>query len=179
MRMSLYKKSTQVPNEVFDAHLKTLTPASLKVLLFILRRTTGQVDPSNKQLRVKRAWISQGLFARACNLSRRAVSNAIELLITDSLIDVTDRKGISMHTKEKRRGASRLYFASRLRLDSNLSRTSKPNCQKPVTNGNTIKLNRIKLSCYNSSQGVKRITDVQRFEQILNTQSSNNIKDTP
>jgi len=163
--MSLYRNTTQIPNELFDLHLKTLSGASLKVFLFIIRRTIGQVGPLDSKRRVERAWISQSLFTRACGISGRSVSSAIEYLVKHSLIQVTSHSGSPLGTKEKRQGASRLYFASRLRLEA--SKSSEVSYQNPVTNLHTIKLNRMKLSCYNSSQGVKRISDVQRYEQII------------
>lgn len=176
--MSLYKNTTQVPNELFDILLKTLSCSELKILLFIIRRTIGMIDSDSPTGRMQRAWISQWLFCRACNLSGRAVSTAIDELAKKSLIEVTDPGGLILRSKSKRRGASRLYFASRLRLEVN-PKEKEANCQKPVTFSHTIKLKQIKLSCYNSSQGVRRISDVQRFKQIEKNHPTINTKETP
>jgi|GEM_PF-1338021 len=178
--MSLYKNTTQVPNELFDVLLKTLSSSEHKVLLFIIRRTIGIRDPDSPTGRLERAWISQWLFCRACSLSGRAVSSAIDTLVKKSLIEVSDIAGHVLKTKSKRRGISRLYFASRLRLEVKpSSKVSEAACQKPVTFSHTIKLKQIKLSCYNSSQGGQRISDVQRFKQIQENRHSTNKKDTP
>lgn len=176
--MSYYKNTTQTPNELFDILLKTLTKSELKVLLTIIRKTTGMTDPSSGT-RLKRAWISQRLFMRCCSLSGRAVSGAIESLVRQGLIEVTDKDGRELNAKYKRRGVSRLYFASRLRLVKNLKKASELSCRSPVTKGHIIKLNKIKLSCYNKSQGVRRISDEERYHQILKERNTRRPSDTP
>lgn len=169
--MSYYKNTTQTPNELFDILLKTLTKSELKVLLTIIRKTTGMIDTSSGK-RVERAWISQRLFMRCCSLSGRAVSSAIESLVRQGLIEVTDKHGRELNARYKRRGVSRLYFASRLRLVQDLKKASELTCINPVTKGHIIKLNNIKLSCYNKSQGVHRLSDEERYQQILKERST-------
>jgi len=175
--MNYYKNTTQTPNEIFDVLLKTLTKSELKVLLTIIRKTIGMTDPSSGK-RLERAWISQRLFMRCCSLSGRAVSGAIESLVRKELIEVTDKDGRELNAKYKRRGVSRLYFASRLRLVQDLKKASELSCTNPVTLSHTIKLNKIKLSCYNKSQGVHRITDTERYQQIQDQRNTHTSRDT-
>lgn len=168
--MSHYKNTTQTPNNLFDNYLKTLTDTELRVLLTIIRKTIGLRDVSNPSARVERAWISQKLFSICTGKSGKAVSGAIDSLVQQKIIEVTNTSAAVLNTKSKRRGASRLYYASLLRLDENKKQASDNACENPVNLGHTIKLNNIKLSCYNTSQGVRRLSDVQRFKQIRQSQ---------
>lgn len=136
------------------------------MLLTVIRKTIGQVHPTIENTRIERAWISQKLFMTCCNLSGRSVSNAIDSLVLRNLLEVTNIKGDVLNSKSKRRGASKLYYTSLLRLEGNRKQASEVACYNPVTKGHTIKLNKIKQSCYNRSQGVKRISDNERFLQI-------------
>ena len=172
--MSYYKNTTQTPNSLFDLHLKHLSLSELKVLLTIVRKTIGVVHPSIPGTRLQRAWISQKLFMRCTSLSGRAVSSAIGSLVDRNLIVVSDGKGNTVSSKSSRRGSPRLYYASRLRLDQNKMQTSEHLCNKPVKKGHTIKLNTIKQSCYNGSQGIHKLTDTQRYLQIKNEHNHRN-----
>lgn len=164
--MYYYRNTTQTPNLLFDHLLKQLSLSELKVLLTIVRKTLGQVDPKDVTKRLSRAWISQKLFMHCCNLSGRAVSSAIDSLVHKQLIEVTNLQGAVLETKWERRGVSRLYYASLLRLDTSKKQTSESTSIVPVKDVHTIKLNKNKLSCYNKSQGIKRLSDVHRFKQI-------------
>ncbi|WP_299213531.1 hypothetical protein [uncultured Dokdonia sp.] len=167
--MSYYIHTTQTPNILFDHLLKRLTSSELKVLLTVIRKTIGQTHPTIPGTRLERAWISQKLFMLCCNLSGRAVSNAIDSLVQQKLLLVTDKKGTVLGTKAKRRGASQLYFSSLLRLEQQKEKTRKGSCYKPVTKGHTIKLNNKTKSCYNTSQGARKLSDTERYQQIKNT----------
>jgi hypothetical protein len=175
--MSYYTNTTQTPNSVFDHLLKTLKDSELRVLLTVIRKTIGQIDPLQRSKRLERAWISQKLFMLCCNLSGRSISNAIDSLVSKDLLEVTNKKGDILNSKSKRRGASRLYYTSLLRLEENKKQASEPACYNPVTKGHTIKLNTIKQSCYNRSQGVRRLSDTERYLQIQ-IQNQNKISDT-
>lgn len=177
--MSYYKNTTQTPNELFDILLKTLTKSELKVLLIIIRRTIGMIHPDNPSKRLDRAWISQRLFMKCCSLSGRAVSQAIDTLVQKKLIEVTNEQERILISRQARRGSPRLYFASRLRLEPTPKQASEPASTNPVTKGHTIKLNNIKLSCYNRSQGVEKISDRERYLQIQNKHNILQSKDTP
>jgi hypothetical protein len=39
-----YKHTTQVPNILFDTHLRELTESELKILLIVIRQTIGWYD---------------------------------------------------------------------------------------------------------------------------------------
>lgn len=167
--MSYYINTTQVPNILMDDLLKILSSSELKVLLTIIRKTIGMMHPTIKNERLDKAWISQKLFMVCTSLSGRAVSSAIDSLVTKDLIQVLDRNDNLLLSKEKRRRSHRLYFASRLRLVPNPKQTSELICTNTVNTGHTIKLNNETKSCYNKSQGIKRLSDTERYQQIQNT----------
>jgi len=170
-----YKQTTQTPNVLFDVHLKTLSKSELAVLLTIIRKTVGMVDPSDKKQRLQRAWISQRLFCICTGLSGRAVSNAIDALVTSNLITVTNRQGNYLKTKTSRRGVFKLYYSSSLLLDTSQEKlkSSDFTCYNPVTKGHTIKLTEIKLIAEKKSQGFKKVqklSDRERIFQIFEQQ---------
>ena len=174
--MSLYKQTTQTPNILFDEYLKTLTRSELTVLMTIIRKTIGMVNPKDTYKRVDKAWISQRLFAICTGLSPRAVSGAIDSLVKKHLFSVTNSKGQYLKTKASRRGVFKLYYSSSLLLEHNLEKrkSSEPTDHKPVTNSNIIKLTDTKLLREERSQGFKKIrklTDRERIQQIFEQQS--------
>ncbi|MEM6719202.1 MAG: hypothetical protein AAF611_07820 [Bacteroidota bacterium] len=170
--MTYYINTTQTPNTLFDNLLKILKDSELRVLLTVIRKTIGHVHPYDNTKRIKRAWISQKLFMICCNLSGRAVSGAIDSLVIKKLLRVTDRKGRELKTKQQRRGTSKLYYSSCLQLETNTNTTSKQAGTNLVTKGHTIKLNNKTKSCYNRSQGIKKLSDIERYQQLHNTYTS-------
>lgn len=106
--MNYIKQSTQVPNNVFDTLLKTLSEKELKVLLVILRQTLGWVDRNGN--RKRRDWISQKYFRNKTGLSGKAVSQAIELLVNRNLIIATNTQSKILKTSSSRRGQDKIYY---------------------------------------------------------------------
>jgi len=174
-----YKKTTQIPNILLDELLKTLSYSELKVLLTIMRKTIGIVDSCDSSKRVERAWISQRLFMLCTNLSGRAVSSAIDSLVTRKIILVTDAKKNIVSSKSSRRGASKLYYSSNSLLDTpQEKKASELDCHNPVKKGHTIKLTYIKPSCDISSQENKKLSDKERLLQIIQRPTTSNINVT-
>ncbi len=165
----LYRQTTQTPNVLFDVHLKTLSRSELTVLLTVIRKTIGMVDPLNTKQRLERAWISQRLFSICTGLSGRSVSNAIESLVKRELIIVTNKYGHHLKTKASRRGVFKLYYSSSLLLEQSQEKrkSSEVTCHNPVTKGHLIKLTDIKLLCAKKSQGFKKVQRLSDRERIL------------
>ncbi len=166
-----YKNTTQTPNELFDHYLKIISCSQLKVLLTIIRKTTGKTASHNKFKRIEKAWISQKLFCICTNLSGKSVSKAIDDLVTMGLIEVTNASGVVLDCKKQRRRANKLFFSSRLRLESNPYSKPVKASKKAVTQGHTIKLNSIKLLCEETTQGYKKQTDRERYLEIIQLKS--------
>lgn len=102
--------TTPVPNAVFDAHLKELKLAELKVLLIIIRQTLGWEDKRTKSERKELDWISNSQMAQKTGCSPRAINEAIQSLVGKKLIEVLSYGGEILDTPEKRRGQQRLFY---------------------------------------------------------------------
>ena len=101
--------TTPVPNLVFDGHLHRLKPAELKVLLIIIRQTLGWID-SKTGKRKKWDWISNSQFGKKTGLSRKAVSTAIDGLVTKQLIVAADHTGFVLSSADDRKHAKQIYY---------------------------------------------------------------------
>lgn len=166
--MLVFKNTTQTPNRLFDVYLKSLSKSELKVLLVIIRRTVGFVSPYKAQERVKWAWISQSLFMAYTGLSNRSVSSAITSLLNKKMIEVKDEKGNSVHKNYQRRASSRLYFSSNLLLEKTKKNKVNENaCNHRVNVLHTIKQTMNKQYCEKISQGVQKLSDKERLQQII------------
>lgn len=102
--------TTQVPNELFDELLPTLSFAELKVLLAVNRATWGWIDPRTGA-RVQRAWLACSRMQERTGLSKRAITNAIAALVRRRLLVVADAAGNELYDPTERRGKTRLFYS--------------------------------------------------------------------
>jgi hypothetical protein len=142
---------TNVPNTIFDIHLKQLGYAELKVLLVIIRQTYGWKDIRTGTHK-RWDWISQQFFVRKTGLSGRAVSTAISKLITKNLIKVKNEQGRLVFTNKERQFASKLYFSLTTQIQGCEVRSS-----KPVKQVHTTIIKHTNRYSEASSQGLKRL----------------------
>lgn len=84
--------TTPTPDDVFDVFLATLSPAELRVLLYIVRRTFGFKKDSD---RISLKQIAEGIMTKqgrrldsGTGLSRRGAIKAVKGLEAKGLIDV-------------------------------------------------------------------------------------------
>ena len=103
------QQTTPVPNILFDVFLKNLKGAELKVLLVVIRQTLGWRDPLDSQRRKQKDWISGSQLRLRTGCSRKAISSAIESLVKQELIEVSDGYK-ALHDAKHRKGKTRLYF---------------------------------------------------------------------
>ena len=106
-----YAKTTQVPNQLFDQLLPTLSFSELKILLVVLRQTVGWVISPSGQ-RKSRDWLSSRRMQTLAGLSKRAISMATSSLIQRGLLVVTDRDGKCLESPQDRKGRVRLYYST-------------------------------------------------------------------
>jgi len=138
--------TTPVPNELLDRYLKDLHGAELSVVLIIIRQTLGWEDRRSVHGRKKRDWISVNQSIEKSGYSRRAISLAIDGLVTKKLINVFDGFGNALTNPSMRQGKQRLFYGltpTPLSPVDNVGITS----GKPVTNGNTY---------VNTAEGLRR-----------------------
>lgn len=158
-----YKQTTQVPNEIFDSHLSSLTHSELKLLLFIIRKTYGWQLKNGK--RKHRDRISHSQFIKFTGTSRRSLPSTIQSLILKQHITVTDYNGVLLHTPESRKGKLNIFYAplfhSYVNQGSNLGKKK----HKPMQIGLYNKTKETKLR---GKKGIQRQTDWERMKDILN-----------
>lgn len=105
-----YTNTTPVPNALFDIYLSELQSAELKVLLIVIRQTLGWSDRRTQLGRKERDWISNSQLQAKTGASRRAISSAIEVLVSKGIIEVLDEYGNLLLLPSLRKGKQRLYY---------------------------------------------------------------------
>jgi len=108
----MQSNTTPVPNVLFDYYLKELKLAELKILLVIIRQTSGWRDNYTKSKRKERDWISGSQLVLKTGSSMRAINEAIQVLVQKKLIDVLSFSGEVLDAPEKRRGQQKLFYRS-------------------------------------------------------------------
>jgi phage replication O-like protein O len=148
--MMTLEKTTPVPNAVLDAYLMNLKYAELKVLLVVIRQTYGWVHPKNPKKRKEFDRITIETFVKKTGCSRRAVSDAIDSLIKEHLIDVLDYDGNCLMAPSHRKGKSFLYY--------------KPKLQKPMQN--------LPISCANFSKKPVQKLHISKESNLKKTETN-------
>ncbi len=149
----MLKHSTQVPNAIFDVYIKRLKPSEVLVLLVIVRQTLGWLDLQGK--RKTRDWISQKQFVIKTGLSARTISRSIDSLIEKRLILATDFAYSPLKTSKQRKGKSRIYYEYLFNKFKDKN-----------TSSNVQNLPNTKLTITKKGQGITKLTDWERFQQI-------------
>jgi hypothetical protein len=167
-----YKSTTMIPNAVFE-NLHTLSEKELKVLLIILRQTIGWVTKDGK--RKSRDWISHRYFIIKTGLSRKSITQAISLLIKKGLVRAETTSYQKLEKSNERKGQMRIYYSCLLLVRED---STYPKVQLVPSQGKillTTKLTDTKLTLQpmvNSTQ-LKRLTDLERYQQVLRGRKSN------
>lgn len=156
-----YKRTTQVPNHIFDTHLNQLSHSELKILLVVIRQTNGWILKNGK--RKTRDRISHSQFISKTGISRRNLSPTLQSLILKQLLTVTDRKGNLLHSPELRKGKAGIFYAPCTTCATGSKKVCKRK-HKPVQVGQHNKTNLSKLRKGNYP---KRKPDWERISEIL------------
>jgi len=139
----LYKQTTQVPNSLFDTHLRELTEAELKILLVTIRQTFGWFD-CNTGKRKNRDRITHSQFKQKTGLSNRIISKTIKSLSFKKLIQVTDYEGRELSEPKDRKGKPYLFYGVQNPMHLATS-TNAQNMLEPMTRSSYNKTNYTKL----------------------------------
>ncbi len=141
-----YKRTTPIPNILFDKHLPSLSLSELRVLLTILRQTNGWHDKRTGK-RKYRDRISHGQFQKKTGLSRRVLSNAIAALVSLGLIEVSTYQGVILMKPKERSGKHGLWYRATLNIPVQESTlTYAQTTTTPVQRGIQNKTNREKIT---------------------------------
>ena len=143
-----YKQTTQVPNFLFDTHLRELTEAELKILLITIRQTLGWFDSATGK-RKDRDRITHNQFRQKTGLSNRIISKTIQSLAVKKLLRITDFNCKELEQPKDRRGKPYLFYGIQNPMHL-ATHTSAQNMPKLVHGSaynktNYTKLNKTKL----------------------------------
>lgn len=145
----IYKQTTQVPNFLFDKHLKELTEAELKIYLITIRQTLGWFDSATGK-RKNRDRITHNQFKQKTGLSNRIISKTIQSLSVKKLIQVTDFEGKELSEPLKRKGKPYLFYGIpnpvQLATSTSAQKIREPVHGSAYNKTNYTKLKRTKLS---------------------------------
>ena len=153
-----YKRTTYIPNILFDELLSSLTGSELKILLVILRKTNGWIDAKTGK-RKERAQISYRQFQNKTGISKRSVIRAVNSLIVRNFVTATDFRG-NVLTGENKQGNWCIFYTSLIELVTKETITGDITGTKSVTKElptktNTLKLKEEKLREWENIQKIK------------------------
>jgi len=157
-----YKQTTQIPNEIIEAipTLK-LSGSEVKLLLIFYRATWGWHKIRDR--------MTYSQLISKSGLGHRIIATSVQCLIQKQLLKVTDYQGNELKTPNQRRGKLYLFYTP-LRITTALSSTKEgTNTHKQVHKGMHNKTNVTKPISVEviQNQGTKKLTDTQRYQQIL------------
>ena len=160
-----YRNTTQIPNELFDQHLRHLNQSQIKVILVVLRQTLGWIDPKTNQ-RKRKDWISMTFFVRRTGLTRKSVSIAIEELIQKELLIALDYYEDELRLPKDRRGKKKIYYAYAPYFRTLKARTWVENLADMFTYRYKTKPNPTKNKFHQTHFSNQKQTDFQRYQQL-------------
>jgi hypothetical protein len=154
--------TTPVPNIFFDQHIGTLSGSGIRVYLKIIRNLLGWRD-ENGNVKQK-DWIAHSQFEKT-GLSNRSVTNGIQELLDQNLIQVTDYLNNDLTDPFKRKKAKRVYYSLILENQEKTTFYNEKTKELPPQELRSTK--EISLPKYNANE---RIPDNIRHEQIRQEQ---------
>jgi hypothetical protein len=154
--------TTPVPNLFFDKHIGNLSGSAMRVYLKIVRNLLGWRD-ENGNVKQK-DWIAHSQFEKT-GLSNRSVTNGIQELLDQNLIQVTDYLNNDLQNPFKRKKAKRVYYS--LLLENQEKTTFYNEKTKEIPTQELRSTKEISLPKYNAEQ---KIPDNIRIEQIKQEQ---------
>jgi hypothetical protein len=106
---------TAFPNVLIDHAMPTLKDTEWRVLCVILRQTRGWKDPVSGR-RKQSDWLTHRQLMRRTGRASAAICGAINSLVNQGLIIVTDERGVLLQdSRDRQRNGRRLHY----RLHSN------------------------------------------------------------
>ena len=150
--------TTPVPNMFFDNHIERLSGSAVRVYLKIIRNLLGWRDENGNVK--KKDWIAHSQFEKV-GLSNRSVTNGIQELLNENLIQVTDYLNNDLTDPFQRKKAKRVYYSLN---QENQEKTTFYNEKTKETPPQKLRSTKeISLPKYNAKE---KIPDNIRIEQI-------------
>jgi hypothetical protein len=102
--------TTPVSNFLLDKVMPRLRDTELRLLLIVIRQTSGWLQPDGT--RKKADWLSHFQLKRKTGRSSAAISKAIDVLVRAKLVQVRDSFGVPlMSANARRQSHSRMCFS--------------------------------------------------------------------
>ncbi len=109
--------TTPTPNELYNGEMKKMTDTELRIVLITTRATLGWEIDRETGMRKKEDWISHRQLMLKSGRSSRAISQAIDNCIKQGWIEIRDKNGELLDTKDKRIGNKMFFRLGRIFLD--------------------------------------------------------------
>lgn len=152
---------TPISNILFDTFLPTLTSSELKILLIVLRQSSGW--------RKERDRMTGSQLENKTGLSRRIIASGIQSLIDKRLLIASDFHKNTLNKPVERKGKTHIYFSSPLatyaKKDVNLCKREQNPMQKLSYNKRNITKETRQGDFENL--GMKKLGDMGRIQQII------------
>jgi len=169
--------STQIPNEIINGYLPTLSEADLKVLIIVARQTLGWIADPVTGMRKEEDSISFQDLMKKTGLSQWGITKALKKLTEKDLIQVRDEDGKILDTPDKRRtaGRCRKKIFYRLKLKNSTTKDSLVHYQGKQ--GSTTKDSLVvKTNTTNTTIQKENIINTKKENIIIQKKKKNVIK---
>ena len=129
------KNTTPTPNELYDREMRKMSDTELRVVLVVIRATSGWEIDHITGMRKQEDWISQSQMIKKTGRSGRAISTALENCVVRGWIDAHDAKDNVLDTPQKRSGKKIIYRLGKVFFDK--TRVGEKTSQVIQTNENS------------------------------------------
>ncbi|BCM94112.1 hypothetical protein IAD21_06015 [Abditibacteriota bacterium] len=118
------------PTMLLDEHMPRLKDTEFRLLVVVVRQTLGWQNGSGRK---RRDWMSQKQLMARTGRNSAALSAALNVLVSQNLIECCDGEGQLLLTRQqRRRHRGRVYFALSESLLSQIAPTEKENATPPA-----------------------------------------------
>ncbi len=109
--------TTSTPNELFNGEMNKMTDTELRVVMITTRATLGWEEDKETGMRKQEDWISHYQLMKKTGRSSRSISKAIDNCVKCGWIEIRDKEGNILDTKNKRVGNKMYFRLGRIFLD--------------------------------------------------------------
>ena len=109
--------TTPTPNELYNGEMAKMTDTELRIVLITTRATLGWEKDKETKMRKQEDWISHYQLIKKSGRSSRSITKAIDNCVKMGWIEIRDKNGELLNTKNKRIGNKMYFRLGRLFLD--------------------------------------------------------------
>ena len=109
--------TTPTPNELYNGEMAKMTDTELRIVLITTRATLGWEKDKETKMRKQEDWISHYQLIKKSGRSSRSITKAIDNCVKMGWIEIRDKNGELLNTKNKRIGNKMYFRLGKLFLD--------------------------------------------------------------